>query len=397
MTCTKQKAKNEEIKTVELKVLQLFTSRSMPLAFTISLAILIFIAGCSPVKSGPVEPGRIEPHAVEPNVVEPNVVEPNVVEPNVVEPNVVEPNVIEPNVVEPNVIEPNVIEPNVVEPNVIEPNVIEPNEVEPNELKPQPKVSFHDKCADILSNFVNDKGMVGYQKLVRERLELKTVLDEFTRLDRNEYSRWPKEDKIAFWINAYNMQMLSIIVQNYPIESQRWDRLWWPPTSIRHLNKRIGGIGKQKFYVMDEEFTLAEIEKRFFRKEFDEPRIFFAISHASLSSPLLRNEPYYGYKLDEQLDDQAKKFLSSPSAFKIDREEQKVYLSALLQSSWYGNEFISKYGTDKKFKDQQPTTQAVLNFITNYVSKREILFLERQIYSVRHIKYDWRINDSSER
>jgi hypothetical protein len=144
---------------------------------------------------------------------------------------------------------------------------------------------------------------------------------------------------------------------------------------------------------MDEEFTLAEIERRFFRKQFDEPRVFFAISHASLSSPPLRNEPYYGHKLIQQLNNQAKRFLSSPQGSRIDREKQTVYLSAIFQSTWYGKEFISKYGTDKKFKDQQPAVRAVLNFLTNYTSKQDVSFLELKNYSVEYIKYDWRLNE----
>jgi len=72
-----------------------------------------------------------------------------------------------------------------------------------------------------------------------------------------------------------------------------------------------------------------------------------------------------------------------------------VYLSSLFQSSSYGREFISKFAIDKKFKDQEPTTRAVLNFITNYVSDDKVSFLEVGKYSVKFMKYDWTINDGS--
>jgi hypothetical protein len=257
-----------------------------------------------------------------------------------------------------------------------------------------PVVSFHDKCADILGNYVDDKGMVDYKTLNRRKPELNHLLDEFAKLDLNVYNSWPQEDKIAFWLNAYNIKMLEIIIDNYPIQSSRILRVFWPPDSIRHIDRNIGGIDKQKFIAMDEEFTLKEIEQRFFRKEFDEPRIFLAISYASISSPPLRNEPYYGNRLYQQLDDQAKKFLSRPSAFRIDREKQVVYLSAIFHPSWYGSEFINKYGTDKKFKDQLPSISAVLNFLTNYISQQDVSFLELENYSVKFIRYDWTLNDS---
>lgn len=279
-----------------------------------------------------------------------------------------------------------------VTPEPVETTKVEPAKVEPPKPKPLPTVSFHDKCAHILNNFVDNKGMVNYNALKRKKLELKKLLDEFDELDPNVYNSWPKEDKIAFWLNAHNIQMLKIITDNYPIESSRIYRLFWPPTSIRHIK----GIWRNyKFIVMDEEFTLSEIERRFFHQKFDEPRVFFAISHASFSSPPLRNEPYYGYKLYEQLDDQAKKFLSDPGGFRIDRNEQTVYLSAILQATWYGKDFIDKYGTDKKFKDQQPSTRAVLNLAIDYIPQQDASFLEVENYSVKYITYDWRLNDGS--
>ncbi|RKY23522.1 MAG: DUF547 domain-containing protein [Planctomycetota bacterium] len=268
------------------------------------------------------------------------------------------------------------------------PKSAKPAKVEP--LKPTPIVSFHDKCADILKNYVDDNGMVDYKTLNRKKAELNRVLDEFRNLAPEQYNRWPKEDKIAFWLNAYNIELLNIIIENYPIKAARIRLVFWPPTSIRHIR---GIWDRHKFMVMNEEFTLAEIEKRFFQKQFDEPRVFFAMHRASYSGPPLRNEPYSGDKLDSQLDDQVRKFLSSPLAFRIDREKKRVYLSALLKSSWHGTDFISKYGTDKKFKDQQPAVRAVLNFITNYVSEQDVYFLETENYSVRFLKYDWRLNE----
>jgi hypothetical protein len=309
------------------------------------LPVLIFIIGCPPVEPEPVEPPKAEPPKIEPSKAEPL---------------------------------------------KTEPQEVEPPKVKPPKPKPRPAAAFHDKCADILNNFVDDREMVDYKTLKRKRTELKALQNEFAKLKPDEYNAWPKEDKIAFWLNAYNIQMLKIIVDNYPIESKRILRVIWPPTSIRHIN---GIWNKYKFIVMEEEFVLAEVDRRFFRKEFDEPRVFFAVSHASLSSPPLRNEPYYGHKLYDQLDDQAKKFLSSPHGFKIDRKKQRVYLSAILQPAWFGREFIDRYGTDKKFKDQLPATRAVLNFLTNYISDKDISFLEVENYSIKYIKYDWRLNE----
>jgi hypothetical protein len=242
--------------------------------------------------------------------------------------------------------------------------------------------------------------MVDYGKLKLKRTQLDALLDEFANLDRNEYAQWAKEDKIALWINAYNVQMLKIIIRNYPIESSRFRRFFWPPTSIRHIEP-TDAIGVKKWdrykcLVMDEEFTLSEIEQELFRKAFNEPRVFLALTQACLSGPPLRNEPYTGNKLNEQLDDQIGKFLADPRNFKIDRENKKVFLSSLFHPTWYGKDFVKKYDTNKKFKAQKPTVRAVLNLITGYLPPRDKAFLETEYYTVGYITFDWRLNDSSE-
>ena len=272
----------------------------------------------------------------------------------------------------------------------VKPLEVELPEVELPSAKPRPAVLLYEKCAELLTNFVDENGMVDYKRLRWEKPKLRALQSEFDKLDPNEYNRWPKEGKIAFWINTYNIQLLKIILDNYPIKSTRIHRLFWPPASIRHIK---GIWSRYKFIVMDEEFTLAEIERRFFREEFGEPRVFFAISGASLSAPPLRSEPYCADKLGHQLDEQAERFLASPLAFRIDRKNKVVYLSAILQPTWYGKYFVQSYGTDKKFKDKEPAVRAVLNFITNYVSERDAHFLEIENYSVEYIRYDWSLNE----
>lgn len=284
-------------------------------------------------------------------------------------------------------------EPDEVEVESVEPEVVEPTKIAIDAPQPSTAVLFHDKCADTLGTFVDARGMVDYRQLKRKRYELELLLEELGKLGPGEYRLWSEADKIAFWINTYNLHKLKVVVDNYPITpSSRILAVYWGPVNVRHVEGKIAG---HKFRVMDEQFTLAEIERRFFREQFDDPRVFFAMTSASLSSPPLRNEPYYGDKLNEQLDEQVRMFLSNPLAFRIDRETKSVYLSALFELSSHGKEFIEKFATDKKFKEHPPTTRAALNFITNYISQNDISFLELGNYSVKYMKYDWTINDDS--
>jgi hypothetical protein len=289
------------------------------------------------------------------------------------------------------------------EPEIIEsPISEEPNESEqitPQADSPQQEESsakiFHDKCISVFSVYVNENGMVDYRILKQQRYILKELLADFAAFDPNEYNNWSREDKIAFWINGYNLQMLNIIIENYPIESKRINLLWWYPTSIRHIEGDIEGIwNNYKFLIMDEQFSLSEVENNIFRVIFDEPQVFLALSRASLSSPPLRNEPYYGDRLTEQLKDQAERFTSDPKSFKIDKQSKTVYLSALFHPGLFGKDFIGKYGTDKKFKNFTIDQRAVLNFIINYLPNQEVSFLEVENYSIKYLNYDWRLNDN---
>jgi len=317
------------------------------------------------------------------------------------------PKAVEPNIVKEQPKAEVQIEPNKpAEPNVSQAQVSVPVEI----AKPAAEVnvvtaaksanqSFVDSYAALLKNYVNSDGYVNYEVLKRKRIEILQTLDALAKVDAGQYEAFTKDEKIVFWINAYNARMLYVIIENYPVQSSALARLWYPPNSLR-LIEPASVVGtakwdKYKFTLMNEEFTLSEIEKRFFLKEFNDPRIIFALNFASVGGPQFRNEPYKADKLNEQLDEQIKKYLATPAGFKIDEKDQSVHLNGLLQDTWYGSYFTAVYGTDKKFKIQEANVRAVLNFVSKYVEPAKVNFLEKGIYSVMFMPYDWRLNEPS--
>jgi len=285
----------------------------------------------------------------------------------------------------------------IAEPNAVaEPNiaaVVEPNTTDAN-TPAAVKVAFHDTCADVLKTYVTERGLVDYAALSRKRLELKAVLAEFDTLDPAVYTSWPEADRLAFWINAYNLQMLHIIAQNYPITGSPWLRAVWGSDSIRHIT---GIMTDYKFMVMREQYTLEEIERRYFMVPSVDPKVLLALCQGCLSGPPLRNAPYTGEDLDKQLDAQVRRFFEDRENLRLDRAAGEVVLSSLLQATWYGKAFTHRYGTDKKFKSQPASTAAVLNFLCRYVSESEASYLEIGTYTVKWSKFDWTVNDKSKR
>jgi hypothetical protein len=280
--------------------------------------------------------------------------------------------------------------------------VVEPNETpaaEPRTQEPQvvdespgPMDSFYREYAGLLQQYVRQDGRVDYDSLRRKRLWIKELLRAPDELAPEVYGNWSHDEKLAFWINIYNLKMLDVIARNYPIESSWWLRLTWPPSDIRHIE---GIWSNYRFIVMDEEFTLGEVERRFFRKLLADPRAYLAITYASRSGPAFRRQPYRGRDLGQQLDEQVRTFLSAGHGLWIDRDKGIVYLSALFKPAWRGKEFVARYGTDKKFKDRPAETRAVLNFLTHYISDDDVYFLEVENYSIEYTNFDWRLNDTS--
>jgi hypothetical protein len=243
---------------------------------------------------------------------------------------------------------------------------------------------------DVLSTYVNDKGMVDYKSLKQNRKKLDSFHEKVASLAPAEYEKWSKDAKIAFLINIYNSLTLKAIINNYPIEKSlfRPSAYIYPENSIR----QIPGVWDETTHtVMGKSMTLDHIEHGILRKEFNEPRIHMALVCAAMGCPVLRDEPYEGPKLDEQLDEQSKKFINSPDKFRIDKNAGKVYLSSIFK--WFGEDFVDKYRAKGKFKGKGDTVSSVLNFAANYLKAEEVEYLKSGDYSIEYLDYDWSLNE----
>ncbi len=295
---------------------------------------------------------------------------------------------------EPQEVESEQAEPEQAKPEEQEPQAIEVQEEEEEERQSEAeweisteRPAFYDACERIFTTYVDEQGMVDYKTLRRKRAELITAVREFDKVHPAQKISWTRNEKVAFWINAHNIFTLKLIIDNYPIQP-RWYLINYPDNSIMHI---VGGRDKRYFKVMGLEYTLREIEREILMARFRDPKIFFALSYASMGGAFLRNEPYYPGKLDQQLDEQARKFLSSPRGFRIDKTKKIIFLSDIF--NWYKPVFIEKYGSIKKFRAREPAVQAYLNFIVNYVSPDNVGYFESDNYVVRFQLYDWHLNE----
>ena len=183
---------------------------------------------------------------------------------------------------------------------------------------------------NILKKYVLN-GLVDYDNLVKDK-NLNTYIDALSKFDPNTLA--DKNEKLAFWINAYNAYTLKVIVDNYPISSI--NDLHTGGRIIGHLLKKT--VWDKDFVIINnKKMNLNHIEHEIIRVKFKDPRIHFALVCGAISCPPLRNEAYLGSKLNEQLDEQARIFFTDRSKNSFDGKNHIARLSKILD--WYGDDF----------------------------------------------------------
>ena len=245
----------------------------------------------------------------------------------------------------------------------------------------------HDLYDRVLKEYVVD-GRVDYARLKGNRSDLDRHISELARLDPKLYEKWEGSAQIAFWINAYNAITLQVILDHYPIQrSSSPASLVFPANSIRQIP---GAWDQITHPVMGRPMTLDQIEHEVLRKRFKEPRIHMALVCAAQGCPLLRSEVYMGQRLNEQLVDQARRFLENPAKFRMDRKQRLVRLSPIFQ--WFGQDFLIAYGLPEGFAGHADAERAVLAFASRYLASDDRAFLQDGNYRIAYLGYDWRLN-----
>ena len=251
--------------------------------------------------------------------------------------------------------------------------------------------AFNLSFAGLLKEYVDTHGLVNYPKLRRFRVELNNVVEKFANLKPEVYITWSQNEKIAFWINAYNICTLKGIIDNYPIRPSRFMLLFYPANSIMHIR----GLRDQTYFmVMGMQYTLEEIEKDILLGRFEEPRACFTVSYGTIGSATLRTEPYIGKVLEKQLDEQIKNYFTRSDTLRIDGANKVVYLSPIFKMyKWREEAILKRYKTNRLFREQKPIDGAVLNLIKDYISEANAEFLKRKEYSVEYMRYNWQLNE----
>ncbi len=180
---------------------------------------------------------------------------------------------------------------------------------------------------------------------------------------------------LAFWINAYNAFTIKLICDNHPVRSIK--DIGFGFLGSEYLT-RSTAWDRKIATIHGRELSLNNIEHDIIRKIFDEPRIHFALVCAAKSCPPLRNEAYDGRRLDSQLDDQRRTFLSQTDKNRIDIPNRIIYLSKIFQ--WYSVDFNRRH-------------RSVVDFVWPHFPDH----MTRSVpdgppFRIEYTDYDWTLN-----
>ena len=170
---------------------------------------------------------------------------------------------------------------------------------------------------------------VRYASIKAQPEALQNHIASLSCVSPQEYASWSRPDQLAFLINAYNAYTVELILTRDP-----------DLRSIKDLGSLLQSPWKRKFFrLLGQERSLDDLEHGLIRAPgvFDDPRIHVAVACASVGCPMLRNEAFVGERLDAQLDDAMRRFLSDRTRNRFDAATGTLAVSELFD--WYHQDF----------------------------------------------------------
>jgi len=260
------------------------------------------------------------------------------------------------------------------------------------ETPPPPSAPFdhqHGLFDQVLQKHV-ENGLVDYDALQNDQDALNRYLQSLADVNPKDYEGWTRQQKLAFWINAYNAYTFRVVVDHYPIE-----RFWladplrrYPDNSIH----QILGVWKLRWWpALSGKYTLDHMEHVILRKELKEPRIHFVLVCASKGCPLLENRAFDAEHLEQRLDQAAVHYLYRDRKVRIDRASKIVRLPQIF--NWFAEDFAPDAETAVYFERYPRKAVGPLTWVYRYANTEDKDFLRRGNFELAYLEYDWALNE----
>jgi len=219
---------------------------------------------------------------------------------------------------------------------------------------------------------------VDYAGVTKDRAALKAVLDDYQSVTGAQFDAWTKPQQQAFLFNAYNAFTVEKILARYP-----------GIKSIRDFGTVFGNPWKDRFFTLfGKSAHLDQIEHEILRKEgvYDDPRVHVAVVCASIGCPMLRSEAFVADRLEAQLEDALRRFLSDRTRNRYNPQSGKLEVSRIFD--WYGKDFEKGH---KGFTSVRQALSRYADLLADKPGDRAIV--KAQQAEVTFLDYDWTLND----
>ncbi len=223
----------------------------------------------------------------------------------------------------------------------------------------------HEVWDELLQKYVNEEGWVNYKGFIKDSTKMNRYL-ELLKNNHPNTKNWTRNERYAYWINAYNAFTVSLIMKHYPVASIK---------DIKNGIPFVNTVWDIKFIKIEgQTYDLNNLEHGIIRPKFKDARAHFAVNCASYSCPKLLNEAYTPAKLEEQLNQQARAFLVDKTK-NIIENPASIQLSKIF--SWYGGDF----------KAEKP----LIDYINQYAPLKV-----NQDVNIEYLDYQWTLNEQKD-
>ena len=241
----------------------------------------------------------------------------------------------------------------------------------------------HSLWDTFLKKHVNVKGGLDYGAVAKDPKELNDYLALLMAASESEIrSSWPREEVLAFWLNAYHALLTKLVIENYPVTSVQKIPSFWDIAAFHLGNVKTG----------QSQYSLNDIRAKNLMGVFRNEKIHLALSLAAKGGPRLMLEAFTGSKVEGQLFLLTRQFVNDPAYVDVTPGRKKIQISQIFE--WYGKDFNLDFGTPEPLGKFSPADTAVLSFLAYYLedeAKGE--FLQQGNYKIEYPSFDWSLND----
>lgn len=176
------------------------------------------------------------------------------------------------------------------------------------------------------------RGRVDYAGIKKDKSKSAELERYVKALGSASLSGMGKQDRLAFYLNAYNALVIDAVVKRWP--------------KISGVMKVKGFFDKITHRVAGRRVTLNQLENKIIRPTFKDARIHFALVCGARSCPPLRSGAFKGASLEKVLDRLTRDFINSKKGVQVGPGD-KVRVSQIFK--WYAADFKKAAGSVPKY------------------------------------------------